>query len=64
MYGTKIVKGNIAPDLCKSLFLISKDGAIFYVDMPINIEKHFDLEQLASELNKAYAIYNGVGCHG
>ncbi|MBN2768671.1 MAG: hypothetical protein JXQ68_06170 [Campylobacterales bacterium] len=64
MYGTKIVTGSMAPDLCKSIFLISKEGAIFYIDMPLKLEENFDLERLGIELNKAYVIYNGVGCHG
>ena len=64
MYGTKIVTGSMAPDLCKSIFLISKEGAIFYIDMPENLEDGFDFERLALELNKAYVVYTGVGCHG
>jgi peroxiredoxin len=64
MYGTKIVTGSMVQDLCKSLFLISKEGAIFYVDMPENLEDGFDFERLALELNKAYVVYTGVGCHG
>ncbi len=64
MYGTKIVTGSMVQDFCKSLFLISKEGAIFYVDMPENLEDGFDFERLALELNKAYVVYTGVGCHG
>ncbi|QOP40737.1 hypothetical protein [Sulfurimonas marina] len=64
MYGTKLVSGTLAGKLTKSLFLISKDGAIFYLDMPSDLEKPFDLERLRIELNKAYTSYTGVGCHG
>ncbi|QFR48825.1 redoxin family protein [Sulfurimonas lithotrophica] len=64
MYGTKLVSGSLEDKLTKSLFLISKDGAIFYLDMPNDLTKPFDLERLRVELNKAYASYTGVGCHG
>jgi hypothetical protein len=64
MYGTKLVSGSLEDKLTKSLFLISKDGAIFYLDMPDDLNKEFDLERLRVELNKAYTSYTGVGCHG
>ena len=64
MYGTKIVSGTLKEKLTKSLFLISKDGAIFYMDMPQDLDKELDLERLGVELNKAYVSYTGVGCHG
>ncbi len=64
MYGTKIVSGILEDTLTKSLFLISKDGAVFYLDMPNNLVKPLDLERLQVELNKAYVTYTGVGCHG
>jgi peroxiredoxin len=64
MYGTKIVNGILEDKLTKSLFLISKDGAVFYLDMPNDLDKPLDLERLQVELNKAYVTYTGVGCHG
>ncbi|MDH4945321.1 hypothetical protein [Sulfurimonas sp. C5] len=64
MYGTKLVSGSLEGELTKSLFLISKDGAVFYLEMPSNLEKELDLDRLRVELNKAYTSYTGVGCHG
>lgn len=64
MYGTKLVSGSLKDKLTKSLFLIGKDGAIFYLDMPDDLNKELDLERLRVELNKAYSSYTGVGCHG
>jgi len=64
MYGTQIVNGNLEGLLTKSLFLISKDGAVFYLDMPQDLDTTLDLERLQIELNKAYTTYTGVGCHG
>jgi hypothetical protein len=46
------------------MFLISKDGAVFYLDMPNDLSDPFDLDRLRVELNKAYTSYNGTGCHG
>lgn len=64
MYGAKIVDGPLEGKLTKALFLVSKDGSIFYLDMPENLDDKLDLERLRVELNKAYATYTGVGCHG
>lgn len=64
MYGTKLVSGSLEDKLTKSMFLISKDGAVFYLDMPNDLSKPFDLERLRVELNKAYTSYTGTGCHG
>ena len=63
MYGTKIIDGSLNGKLTKSLFLISKDGAIFYLDMPENLDTKINLEKLTVELNRAYLAYTGVGCH-
>ena len=62
MYGTKIISGELEDKLTKALFLISKDGAVFYLDMPSDLEKPFDIERLRAELNRAYMTYTGLGC--
>lgn len=64
MYGTKFVDKELEDKLTKALFLISKDGAVFYLDMPQNLEDELKLDRLQVELNKAYVTYTGVGCHG
>jgi peroxiredoxin len=64
MYGVKIIEGDLENKLAKALFLISKDGAIFYIDFLQDQEAEFDMERLRVELNKAYITYTGVGCHG
>lgn len=64
MYGTKIVSGSLENKLTKALFLIGKDGAIYHIDMPDNLEDSFDIERIRVELNKVYQSYTGVGCHG
>lgn len=64
MYGTKIVSGSLENKLTKALFLIGKDGAIYHIDMPLDLEKSFDMDRIRVELNKVYQSYTGVGCHG
>ncbi|DAB35441.1 MAG TPA: hypothetical protein CFH82_00270 [Sulfurospirillum sp. UBA12182] len=61
-YGTKIE--NLEEVLAKALFLISKDGAVFYIDFLQDLQDSFNLERLRVELNRAYITYTGVGCHG
>jgi peroxiredoxin len=64
MYGTQIVSGSLKEQLTKSLFLISKDGAVFYLQLPNNLQQPLELENLQMQLNKAFVTYTGVGCHG
>jgi len=64
MYGTKIVSGSMKNRLTKALFIIGKDGAIYHIDIPENLETPLDLERVRVELNKVYQSYTGVGCHG
>lgn len=63
LYGTKIVSGCFEDKLTKSLFLIGKDGAIYYIDMPQDLEKSLDIEKIRTALNKTYQTYTGTGCH-
>lgn len=64
MYGTKIVKGSLEDKLTKALFLIGKDGAVYFIDMPTDLSTPFNIERLRIEINKVYQSYTGVGCHG
>ena len=64
MYGTKIVSGSMTDKLTKALFIIGKDGAVYHIDMPNDLEKPLDMERVRVELNKVYQSYTGVGCHG
>lgn len=64
MYGTKIISGSLENKLTKALFLIGKDGAIYHIDMPEDLEKPLNMDKIKTELNKVYQSYTGVGCHG
>ena len=63
MYGTKIVDGYFKNCLTKALFLIGKDGAIYHIDMPQDLELGLNMDRIRVELNKVYQSYTGVGCH-
>jgi peroxiredoxin len=63
MYGTLIVSGSLEKELCKSVFIIGKDGAIYYENTLPNLEDDFDFEKLSIELNRAFSSYTGQGCH-
>ncbi|RXJ87870.1 hypothetical protein [Arcobacter sp. CECT 8985] len=63
MYGTQILNGTFKNKLTKALFIIGKDGAIYHIDMPNDLEDSFNLELVRVELNKVYQSYTGVGCH-
>ncbi len=64
MYGTKIVSGSLENRLTKALFLIGKDGAIYHIDMPSDLDTPLNLDRIRVELNKVYQSYTGAGCHG
>lgn len=64
MYGTKIVSGTLNNKLTKALFIIGKDGAIYHIDIPEDLETALDTQRVRLELNKVYQSYTGVGCHG
>ena len=63
MYGTKIVSGTLENKLTKALFIIGKDGAIYHIDMPQDLELGLNMDRIRVELNKVYQSYTGVGCH-
>ena len=63
MYGTLITSGTLENQLCKALFIIGKDGAIYYESTLQNLSDEFDLERLSIELNRAFGSYTGKGCH-
>jgi len=64
MYGVKIINGSLEGKLTKSLFLIGKDGSIFWLETPHDLSCELNLDRLQIELNRAYTSYSGVGCHG
>ncbi|MBN2897083.1 MAG: hypothetical protein JXK05_14465 [Campylobacterales bacterium] len=62
-YGVRIKNGPCGGELAKALFLISKDGAIFYEEIPSNLLERFNLETLERKIFAAQSCYTGKGCH-
>lgn len=51
-------------ELAKSLFIISKDGAVFYHDIVNDLNDPFSLEKALLKIAAAESCYTGKGCHG
>lgn len=50
-------------ELAKSLFIISKDGAVFYTEILDDLNKPFSLEKALLKITAAMNCYTGKGCH-
>lgn|GEM_PF-3004168 len=57
MYGVEIINEDFG---AKSLFLITKEGTLFYKDTPKNLEDSFNLELFYINLNNALQCYSGI----
>lgn len=51
-------------ELAKSLFIISKDGAVFYHEILDDLDAPFGLDKALSKIVAANSCYTGKGCHG
>lgn len=51
-------------ELAKSLFIISKDGAVFYHEILADIDTPFSIDKALSKIVAAQSCYTGKGCHG
>jgi peroxiredoxin len=51
-------------ELTKSLFIISKDGAVFYHEILNDLGAPFSLDKALSKIVAAQSCYTGKGCHG
>jgi len=50
-------------ELAKSLFIISKDGAVFYNEILNDLNESFSLEKALPKIAAAMNCYTGKGCH-
>jgi peroxiredoxin len=50
-------------ELAKSLFIISKDGAIFYHEILDDLNAPFSLDKALAKIVAANSCYTGKGCH-
>jgi peroxiredoxin len=51
-------------ELAKSLFIISKDGAVFYHEILGDLDAPFSIDKALTKIVAANSCYTGKGCHG
>jgi len=51
-------------ELAKSLFIISKDGAVFYHEILDDLNAPFSFDKALVKISAAQSCYTGKGCHG
>lgn len=62
-YGVRISGAPLEGELTKALFVISKDGALFYDEFPKNLHDPFNAETAVRKIYAAQECYTGKGCH-
>jgi len=50
-------------ELAKSLFIISKDGAVFYHEILGDLNEPFSIDKALAKIVAANSCYTGKGCH-
>ncbi len=51
-------------ELAKSLFILSKDGAVFYHEILADLNEPFSIDKALAKIVAANSCYTGKGCHG
>lgn len=62
-YGIRLAEGELGGEFAKALFVISKDGALFYTEIPGDLNEPFSLEKVLPKIAAATNCYTGKGCH-
>lgn len=62
-YSARLSGGPLDGELTKALFIISKDGAIFYDEYARNLHDPFNAETALRKIQAAQLTYTGKGCH-
>lgn len=62
-YGMRIAKGKLGGEFAKGLFIVSKDGALFYNEILNDLNESFSLEKALPKIAAAMNCYTGKGCH-
>lgn len=60
MYGVLIEDGALKGEFVNSIFIVTKEGTLFFRDIPKNIEDEFDLNHFFFKLNSAFNCYTGI----
>ncbi|MDP1784908.1 MAG: hypothetical protein Q8K81_05730 [Sulfuricurvum sp.] len=63
-YGVRLGEGELCGEFTKALFVVSKDGALFYDELPKDINYPFSAEKAITKIAAAMNCYTGHGCHG
>ncbi|WP_345991821.1 hypothetical protein [Sulfurimonas sp. HSL-1716] len=63
LYGVRLSGEPYERELTKAVFLISKDGALFYDEIAKDLSERFDQETLMRKIYAAQTCYTGKGCH-
>ena len=62
-YGVRLVGEPCGGEFAKALFVISKDGALFYDEFAKNVYDAFSADTLLRKIAAAQLCYTGKGCH-
>ena len=62
-YGMRIAQGELGGEFAKGLFIVSKDGALFYNEILNDLNESFSLEKALPKIASAMNCYTGKGCH-
>jgi peroxiredoxin len=59
-YGVELTDSSEGLQNLKAIFIITKEGTLFYKDTPKNLEDSFNLELFYTRLNNAFNCYSGI----
>lgn len=62
-YGIRLSPGELGGEFAKALFVVSKDGALFYHEILSDLNAPFDIEKALVKIAAAHNCYTGKGCH-
>ena len=62
-YGIRLAKGELGGEFAKALFIVSKDGALFYDEVLRDLNEPFSIENALIKISAAQSCYTGKGCH-
>ena len=61
-YGVLAGEGPLAGRMVPTVFVVSKEGTLFYREIPADLDNPFDEKKFHGTIGKALAVYTGVGC--
>ena len=62
-FGTTAEDGPLAGQFVPALFVVGKDGALFYKEIPARLPALFNTAPFITEASRAIQSYTGKGCH-